>query len=64
MNIETIITFIQQLGFPIAVTAYLLYDRSKLENMHKTEMSEMSKAIQNNTSVMERILEHIRKEGE
>lgn len=49
--------FVQTVGFPIAVCIYLLYDRSKSDQLHKEEMDAMKEAVNNNTVVLTRILE-------
>lgn len=65
---DTIVQFIQTLGFPIAIAVYLLYDRSKADQLHKDEMdamrkemessnAKMTEALNNNTNVLSRILE-------
>ena len=65
---ETFIQFIQTLGFPIAIAVYLLYDRSKADQLHKEETdamrkeievsnAKMTEALNNNTNVLSRILE-------
>lgn len=54
---DTFVQFIQTLGFPIAIAVYLLYDRSKLDQLHKDEMQKMTEALNNNTNVLSRILE-------
>lgn len=65
---DTFVQFIQTLGFPIAIAVYLLYDRSKADQLHKDEMDAMRKemensnmkmteALNNNTNVLSRILE-------
>lgn len=65
---ETFVQFIQTLGFPIAIAVYLLYDRSKSDQLHKEEMdsmreemsdsnAKMTEALNNNTVVLSRILE-------
>lgn len=65
---DTFIQFIQTLGFPIAIAVYLLYDRSKADQLHKDEMdamrkemensnAKMTEALNNNTNVLSRILE-------
>lgn len=51
------ITFVQTVGFPIAVCVYLLYDRSKSDQLHKDEMDTMREALDNNTLALTRILE-------
>lgn len=58
------VQIVAQFGFPIALACYLLYDRAKSDALHREETKEMAKAIENNTSVMTKILEHIRKAGE
>lgn len=65
---DNFVQFIQTLGFPIAIAVYLLYDRSKADQLHKDEMDAMRKemensnmkmteALNNNTNVLSRILE-------
>lgn len=65
---DTFVQFIQTLGFPIAISVYLLYDRSKVDQLHKdemdamrqemeTSMQKMTEALNNNTNVLSRILE-------
>lgn len=54
---DTFVQFIQTLGFPIAIAVYLLYDRSKADQLHKDEMAAMTAALNNNTNVLSRILE-------
>lgn len=55
--IEMVMTMIQNDGFPIAVCVYLLYDRRKSDSEHKTEVDKMTEALNNNTGVLNRILE-------
>lgn len=65
---DNFVQFIQTLGFPIAIAVYLLYDRSKADQLHKDEMDamrqemktsneKMTEALNNNTNVLSRILE-------
>ena len=65
---DTFVQFIQTLGFPFAIAVYLLYDRSKADQLHKDEMdamrqemetsnAKMTEALNNNTNVLSRILE-------
>lgn len=65
---DNFVQFIQTLGFPIAIAVYLLYDRSKADQLHKNEMdamrqemetsnAKMTEALNNNTNVLSRILE-------
>lgn len=61
---ESFLTFIQSVGFPIFVACYLLYAQEKTNLEHKAEIDKMSEALNNNTLALERVLEHIRKEDE
>lgn len=82
--LETIITIVQQLGFPIAVATacafYVKYrdDKSdaKLEKLqsvyaedlraerteHKEEMTSITEAVNNNTLVMQKLLDKLAEE--
>lgn len=71
---DTFVQFIQTLGFPIAITVYLLYERSNADQLHKDEMDSMRKemtdnnmkmteAVNNNTIVLTRILEVLHVSG-
>lgn len=71
---DTFVQFIQTLGFPIAITVYLLYERSNADQLHKEEMDSMRKemtdnnmkmteAVNNNTIVLSRILEVLHVSG-
>ena len=71
---DTIMDFIQNFGFPIAITVYLLYERSNADKLHKEEMDSMRKemtdnnmkmteAVNNNTIVLTRILEVLHVSG-
>lgn len=51
------IGFVQTVGFPIAVCVYLLYERSKSDQLHKEEMDTVKEALNNNTLALSRILE-------
>lgn len=52
MNVETISTIIQTLGFPIVVAAALFWYVNKQEERHHDEMTEMRQTLENNTEVL------------
>ena len=52
MDLNTIAQFVSQLGFPIAVCLLCFWYINKREEQHKDEVSELAKAINNNTVVM------------
>ena len=56
---QTILTAISSLGFPIVCSLILLYMYWKSDQTHKDEVDKLSNAVQNNTIVMEKILEHL-----
>lgn len=57
---QTIAQFVQQMGFPIAICCYLLYDRRLSDDAHKEESIKMTEALNNNTLALSRILEVLR----
>lgn len=57
---QTVIDFIRELGFPIAICCYLLYDRRLSDDAHKEEVGKMTDALNNNTQALSRILEVLR----
>lgn len=54
---EEIMNLISSQGFPIAMCLILLYYVSNLQKTHKEEMDKMSTAINNNTAVIQRLLD-------
>ena len=61
MGIDTIVTLISQIGFPIAVCIICFWYINKIQSQHKEEMDKMSEAINNNTNVMTKLLERLGK---
>lgn len=72
---ETIGTFVSNLGFPIAICIVMIWviytmnkaNKEELANIrtsHKEESDQMRNAIENNTVVMKQILEHYRQDDE
>lgn len=56
---QTVISAISSLGFPIVCCLIVLYMYWKSEQTHKAEVDKLSEAVQNNTIVMEKILERL-----
>lgn len=50
---------IGSLGFPIVACIMLYVRMEKQDENHKAEVSELSKAIQNNTIVMQKIVDRL-----
>lgn len=58
--IETAVTVISQVGFPIACVIAMAYFVIVLMKQHKEESAKMTEAINNNTILLQQILEHMR----
>lgn len=56
---ENIITLINTAGFPIAMCCVLLYYVNKLIGAHRKEVGELTEAINNNTNVINILLERV-----
>ena len=54
---ETIMQIISQLGFPIAVACVCFWYINKLQDQHKQEIDKLSEAVNNNTLVMQKLLD-------
>lgn len=59
MDITTVTQFISTLGFPIAVCLICFWYINKREEQHKAEISELAKAINNNTIVMQKLVDRL-----
>lgn len=61
-NVNAIVQIFSNLGVPVAcltVTFYLWY---KETNAHKEEMSKMTDALNNNTLILQKLLDKLNKE--
>lgn len=52
---EVLIQFISQVGFPIAVSAYLLYQNKQEQDAHEEEMLALVEALNNNTNAITKL---------
>lgn len=57
-----ILNFIQQVGFPIAACVALFWKMNQQDESHAKEVKEMTTAINNNTIVMQKLIDNIEKE--
>ena len=57
--LDLVIQFIKDVGFPIAcvVAMFWMWDRERVE--HKAEAEQWAEAINNNTRVMEKLVERL-----
>lgn len=56
MDYTAVAQLIGSLGFPIVACVMLYMRMEKQDENHKQEVSELSKAIQNNTLVMQKLI--------
>lgn len=59
MNAQDIITMISTLGFPIVCCVACFWYINKNGEQHKQEMDKMSEAINNNTLVMQKLIDKL-----
>lgn len=59
MDVQGITQIIGTLGFPIAVCLICFWWINKREQQHKDEVNELTKAIQNNTLVMQKLVDRL-----
>ena len=59
MDISGIAQLIGSLGFPIAACIYLFYSMEKERDAHKEEMNKITEALNNNTLVMQQLIDSL-----
>ena len=59
MDTQAIFTAIGSLGFPIVACVGMFWYLTKTSQTHKEEMDKMSEAINNNTAVMNKLIDRI-----
>ena len=59
MDVNVITQIISNLGFPIACVVAMFWMLNKERDAHKAETAELSKAIENNTQVMTKVLDKL-----
>ena len=64
MDFQMITQFIGTLGFPIAVCLVCFWYINKREEQHKDEIKKLSDAINNNTIVMQKLVDRIDRKGD
>lgn len=59
MDIGTVTSLIGSLGFPIVACIFIYIEMIKTRNNHKEEMDCMVEALNNNTRVLERLVDKL-----
>lgn len=62
MDVNAITTIISTVGFPIAMSIYMLYTLQKMNENHRTEIDNLRQAIENNTVAIVKLVEKLDKE--
>ena len=57
--VTTITNIVSNVGFPIACVAVMFYQMEQERKSHKEESDKWIEAINNNTKVMEKVLEKV-----
>lgn len=64
MDFSGIASLISSVGFPIAACCYMFYLNDKQSKQHKEEIDKLRASLDNNTRVMNKILNKIHIEGD
>ena len=59
MDIQTIISVVSSVGFPIVAACYMFYINNQQSTQHKEEIDKLRESLDNNTKVMTRICEKL-----
>ena len=62
MDVNTIMQLISGVGFPVAVCLICFWYINKQSEEHKSEIDELTKALNNNTLVMQRLVDSLKQE--
>lgn len=62
MDVGTVTQFISNVGFPIAACIVCFWYMDKQETRHKQETDKLADSINNNTAVMQELLNKLEKE--
>lgn len=62
MDAQTITNLITTIGFPIVVCLICFWYINKMQENHKSEIDKLSEALQNNTIVMQKLVDKLEME--
>lgn len=62
MDISMLVELVGSLGFPIAVAFACFWYINKQSEQHKQEMDKMAEAVNNNTIVLQKLLDKLESE--
>lgn len=59
MDANTIVTIISTVGFPIAACVALFWQSNEMQKQHKEEMDGVKEALNNNTLVVQKLVDKL-----
>lgn len=59
MDVQTLTQIVSSLGFPIVVAGAMFWKMNKQDDDHKEEMNKITEAVNNNTLVLQRLLDKL-----
>lgn len=63
MDVQAIISIITNVGFPIAVCLICFWYINKMQEQHKAETDKLAEALNNNTLVMQKLINNLENKG-
>lgn len=63
MDVQAITNIITTIGFPIAVCLICFWYINKIQESHKAEIDKLSESLNNNTLVMQKLLDKLESEA-
>ncbi len=63
MDVQAITSIITNVGFPIAVCLICFWYINKMQEQHKAETDKLTEALNNNTLVMQKLINKLENKG-
>ena len=63
MDVQDITSIITNVGFPIAVCLICFWYINKMQEQHKAETDKLAEALNNNTLVMQKLINNLENKG-
>lgn len=63
MDVQAITSIITDVGFPIAVCLICFWYINKMQEQHKAETDKLAEALNNNTLVMQKLINNLENKG-
>lgn len=62
MDIESFVQLFSSLGFPVVMVVYFIWHSNQMETNHREEIANMNESLNNNTLVIQKLLDKLDKE--